>query len=341
MVFPGQSGVTASGGSQGLLAQEAAPGAVVTYTFTASRAGTFMYHSGTNPGLQVEMGLVGALIVRPAAPNQAYASPATTFDREFLFVLTEIDKRVHEQVAFMGDQVDDASTSAIDLTSYHATLWFLNGRNGPDTLFPNGVGWLPTQPYGALVQMYPGEEVLIRLVGAGREMHPFHTHGNHMRVLARDGQVLSSPTGGGTPDLMYQDYTQSVIPGETYDALYTWSGQGLGWDIYDTVDKNPHTCTPDAQGFDTTTREWCEDHNKPLPVALPQQQDTVFGGFWSGSPYMGVFGALPPGEGGLNPNSGFTYMWHSHSEVELTNDDIFPGGMMTMLIIEPTGTPID
>ena len=58
-------------------------------------------------------------------------------------------------------------------------------------------------------------------------------------------------------------------------------------------------------------------------------------GYPSGSPYLGVFGALPPGDGGLNPNAGFTFMWHSHNEVELTNDDIFPGGIMTMLVIEP------
>ena len=49
---------------------------------------------------------------------------------------------------------------------------------------------------------------------------------------------------------------------------------------------------------------------------------------------------MPPGEGGLNPNGGFSYMWHSHTEKELTNYDIFPGGMLTMLIIESWGVPI-
>ncbi|MCL5098603.1 MAG: multicopper oxidase domain-containing protein, partial [Candidatus Omnitrophica bacterium] len=76
IVFPGQSGVTFStlGGStlNGLLTREAAPaqldgsgGGVVRYQFTASQPGTYMYHSGTRPDLQIEMGLVGALIVRP------------------------------------------------------------------------------------------------------------------------------------------------------------------------------------------------------------------------------------------------------------------------------------
>jgi hypothetical protein len=31
-------------------------------------------------------------------------------------------------------------------------------------------------------------------------------------------------------------------------------------------------------------------------------------------------------------------MWHSHTERELTNFDIFPGGMMTMLFVVPPGT---
>lgn len=348
MVFPGQSAVAASGGAPGLLTREAAPGASVSYTFTASQPGTYLYYSGTNPALQVEMGLVGALIVRPtgydAATNPiAYGHVATRFDREYLVVLTEIDKRIHEQIAFMAatGQVNDVTTATIDLTSYHATLWFFNGRNAPDSLFPDSAAWLPTQPYGSMVRMHPGENVLIRLVGAGRDPHPFHTHGNHMLVIAQDGRVLTSPTGGGAPDLARLDYTLTVNPGETYDALFTWTGQGLGWDIYGTVEQNPHSCTPDANGFDATTREWCADHNVAIKVQLPQQQDVAFGGFWSGSPYLGVFGALPPGEGGLNPNSGFTYMWHSHTEVELTNDDIFPGGMMTMLIVEPPGTPID
>lgn len=351
IVFPGQTGVTATGGTPGLLTAEAVAGGSVSYSFTAARPGTYMYHSGTNAGVQVEMGLVGALIVRPSVANQAYEHPATAFDREHLYVLTEIDKRVHEEIAYLtaAGQVSDASTRAIDMTNYRATLWFINGRNAPDALFPDFAPWLPTQPYSALTRMHPGENVLIRLVGAGRDAHPFHTHGNHFLRIARDGRLLAS-VSGAAPDLAEGNYTQRVVPGETYDALFTWTGQGLNWDIYGS---NPathaHTCNgralgqaqlPGAPEFDPVTKEYCADHGKPIPVALPQQQDVVFGGFYSGSPYLGVFGALPPGEGGLNPNSGFTYMWHSHNEVELTNDDIFPGGMMTMLIVEPAGVTI-
>jgi hypothetical protein len=43
----------------------------------------------------------------------------------------------------------------------------------------------------------------------------------------------------------------------------------------------------------------------------------------------------------LSVNAGYFYMWHSHNEKEMVNYDIFPGGMMTMLIIEPHGVIIE
>ena len=47
--------------------------------------------------------------------------------------------------------------------------------------------------------------------------------------------------------------------------------------------------------------EYAGDHGKPFPVLLPELQDLTFGGFWSGSPFLGSLAALPPGEGGMNP----------------------------------------
>jgi hypothetical protein len=34
-------------------------------------------------------------------------------------------------------------------------------------------------------------------------------------------------------------------------------------------------------------------------------------------------------------------MQHSHNEKELTNNNIFPGGMATFLVIVPPSTPIE
>lgn len=336
LMFPGQSGVSATGGVAGLITQESTgPADVVTYTFTATHPGTYMYHSATQPDLQIEMGLVGALIVRPPQANQAYTHTDSAYDHEYLFMLSEMDPVIHQLVSL-------GWYGAIDNTRYHPVLWFINGRNGPDTMADAFVGWLPHQPYNSLPRMRPGERLLGRFISAGRDLHPFHTHGNHMRVIARDGRLMQSAIGAGA-DLSFEDYTLQAVPGATYDALFTWTGERLGWDIYGTVQDTgvEHACTDtNGDGFDETTYEYCPDHGKAFPVILPELQNLTFGGFYSGSPFLGAYGNLPPGEGGLNLNGGLVYMWHSHTEREIVNNDIFPGGMMTMLIIEPPGTPI-
>lgn len=345
IVFPGQdvSVSTTDAGVQGELAHEAPSGGTVTYTFTASEAGTYQYHSGTQPDLQVEMGLYGALIVRPdpadpavvacGTPNYddalnagaAYAHTDTCFDREYLFLLSEIDIDIH-QAAEM--QAGGAGPIVLPAGAYRSEYWLMNGRAAPDTMAAPGNTLLTSQPYSILPRMHPGEKLLIRLVSGGRELHPFHTHGNHARVLARDGGLLTTgPAGTGAlagPLL----FTIPGVPGGTVDAIFEWTGKDLGWDMYGHTSDDPALLEP---------HEWAPDHGVPIPVDLPSLSSLAFGGFYSGSPYLGALGALPPGEGGLNPDAGFTYMWHSHNERELVNNDVFPGGMMTMLIIEAPG----
>jgi len=362
IVFPGQVGVTASGGNPGLQTREAravpsAENAVVggpTYTFVAAKPGTYLYHSGTNADLQVEMGLVGALIVRPAGFDKsvrstwkAYEQAGTHFDRETLFLLSEMDPAIHWQVY---TQVFGNQPVAVDTTAVHPSIWFINGRNAPDTLLEDHVDWLPTQPYNALPRMHPGERMLMRVLDAGRDLHPFHHHGNHALPLARDGRVLSSAPNdlAQAPDLSSPDFTVRAIPGQTMDLIYEWTGKGIGWDIYGhaAADVPAHACIPDANGFhsvatDSNYREWCDDHNKPIPVLIPGALDISYGESFSGSPYLGLTGSLPQGHPGLNTTGGYYHMWHSHNEKEITTDDIFPGGMMTMLIIEPWSVNLD
>ncbi len=350
LLFPGQEGVTAACTSapaipcvQGPLALEAAQGGTVTYTFTAARAGTFHYTSGSQPDLQVEMGLAGALIVRPPVVGQAYSTPQSAYDVEYLFFLTEMDSHIHDLVETGGPA---AVYQTNLLANYFPNYWFINGRNAPDTMAADGGDRFPTQPYGSLVRMHPGERLLMRVVGGGHDPHPFHHHGNHARVIAVDGHLLQS-SPGPTLDTSHEVFTVQSVPGQTVDAIFTWTGKGIGWDVYGkpegdpTVPYPPHSCSnPDAEGLDPVTREYCADHGKPIPVVLPDFLSTDFGGFWGGSPYLGVLALLPPGQGGLNPDAGFTFMWHSHTEKEITNFDIFPGGMMTMLVIVPVGVPL-
>lgn len=321
IVFLGQN-VTASGDANGLLTKEAAPnGGTAQYTFTASQPGTYMYNSGTNPELQIEMGMVGALIVRPAmmGNHMAYDHMDSMYDDEFLFLLTEMDPKIHE-CASLG------KWNKIDLTTYWPVLWFINGRCAPDTMIDAFHPLLPNQPYNCMPIMNPGKRILMRFIGGGRDMHPFHTHGNNFTQIAKDGRLLTSADDRGA-DLAVSDFTLTVAPGETADTIFTWTGEKLGWDIYGHNPDDP-----------LEPHEYAPDHGKPFPVVLPDAKSLTFGMHYSGSPFLGAMGALPPGEGGFNPNGGYMYMWHSHNEKEMVNNDIFPGGMMTMLIVDPNGT---
>lgn len=327
IVFPGQANVQAAGVNlfqDGLLTVEALPGGEVTYSFVAKEPGTYHYHSGTRPEIQVEMGLSGALIVRPSGfdPNnpKAYDHAGSSYDREYLFFLSEMDPRIHEFVFFLGPNALEGTDY---LSNYVANYWFLNGRLGPDTLAADRSPWLPHQPYNCLPRMHPGEKLLMRVVAAGRDLHPFHHHGNHATVIAENGRPLLSTPGLPNLDLSYEVFTIQSVPGETVDAIFEWTGEDMGWDIYGHAPGDP------LQPFEDP-----DDHGKSIPVTLPEQQDLTFGGFYSGSPFLGDTGRLPPGEGGLNPNGAFTFMWHSHTERELVNFDIFPGGMLTILFIE-------
>jgi FtsP/CotA-like multicopper oxidase with cupredoxin domain len=190
----------------------------------------------------------------------------------------------------------------------------------------------------------------MRVVGQGRWQHPFHFHGNHARVLARDGNPLVSQTDDtklAGPLL----FTIPTVSGQSVDAIFTWTGQGLNWDVYGVT--NPHTCNgvavnaaqPQTAGFDPVTHENCLDHGKPIPVTPPDPNIVANGLWYGGTPYLGLQAAnntpLPPGQTRQNPQAGYAYMWHSHNEREITTNDVFPGGMMMMLIIDPPTAPID
>jgi len=359
ILFPGLQ-VTTSGGVAGLLAQEAAPGTPVTYTITAPNPGTYAYYSGTRPDLQIEMGLFGAVIVYPAtapacAPlvgatdrlsaRAAYGVPESCFEREYLFQLSEMSGPIHKAVEA---QVRGAGPITAKTEPYWPNYYLVNGRSMPDDMDSPYTDYLPHQPYNANPHLHPGERLLMRVIGVGRWQHPFHHHGNHIRVLARDGGLLLSQSDGtklAGPLL----FTVPSVSGQTLDGIFEWTGQGLNWDVYGPT---PHTCNgrafgPAGQsaGFDPNTYEYCPDHGKTFADSNYTTPDAniVANGLWyGGSPYLGNPGpGLPPGSDGVNPSAGYAYMWHSHDEREITTNDVFPGGMMVMLIVDHPSVTID
>ena len=400
ILFPGFQ-VATSGGVSGLLTQEATPSGptkTVTYTLTipSTAAGTHAYYSGTQSDLQVEMGMYGAIVVLPAAvpaactngihasnataqgswqeddfrlAAAAYNHPGACYDREYLFQFSEIDPRIHRQAE---EQAAKACTGCMNVATepYVPAYFMVNGRSMPDLMDPNYAPEYPHQPYNGNPHMHPGELVLLRIVGQGRWQHPFHEHGNHVRVLARDGNLIQSTTNPAVNLAGPLLFTTTTTPGQTIDGIFYWTGKGLNWDAYGHHDAIA-PCVPDANGYNTGDPsainyfEWCQDHNKPLqatptgdvgaggPVTLPDPNILANGAWFGGSPYLGPeatvravgsTGTTPPSGTVANSptdEAGFAFMWHSHAEREITTNNIFPGGMMMMMLVDSREFVID
>ena len=84
-------------------------------------------------------------------------------------------------------------------------IWISNDTLGGFTI--NGRGFPATYPIVA----QKGEKLLIRFMNEGLMMHPWHLHGMHMRVVARDGY----PLGGAE----FTCDTLGVNPGERFDVV--------------------------------------------------------------------------------------------------------------------------
>jgi FtsP/CotA-like multicopper oxidase with cupredoxin domain len=318
VVFPGQDDVRADGvpsqpqvDGTGLMTS-LAPGAVaagsptgnttVTYTFTASHAGTFLYEAGTNPEKQVRMGLFGALIVRPTmGDDYAYDDAASRFTapEEFMVLLSEIDPYQHQAAE---------TNKPFNLTNYKPRYWLINGRGYPDSIADNGASWLPAQPYGSLATVKPYNAAthplpgMARYLSVGSEDYPFHPHGNNGLVIGRDGRPLRTADG---KDMSMEKFAINIGPGQTWDVIFKW---------YDAEDYSPAN---------------------PVTVTVPSLANQVVGTFYSGSPYLGKSEALPPGVQTINQCGEFYIISHNHALYQITSWGATMTGPITYMRIEP------
>jgi FtsP/CotA-like multicopper oxidase with cupredoxin domain len=332
IVFPGQENVTADGvpsqpqfdGSGNLLslAQAAQPGGgSVTYSFVASKPGTFLYESGgghrtsgtslyENPQIQVRMGFFGALIVRPTmGANFVYDRADSQFnpDTEFLVLLSEIDPYLNAAVL--------KGTKAFNMNNYHPRYWLINGRGFPDSIADNFATWLPSQPYGSLAEIHPLNATaapsdpaynpypsLDRYLSVGTEDYPFHPHGNNGKVIGRDGAPLAGPAG---QDMSFDKFAVNVGPGQTWDVLFNW---------HDAEDYSP---------------------SNPVPASEPNLQNLTVGMFYGGSPYLGVQEPMPPGISTLNECGEFYIIAHNHALYQITSWGVNMTGPITYTRVDP------
>jgi len=169
----------------------------VTYTWTGLKPGTYLYHSGTHPQVQVQMGLYGG-VTRDAAAGEVYSG--IPYDEEVVLLYSEIDPVLHEQV-------DDGSYGTTGMTStidYSPKYFLINGEPYTASTAPIAAGNV-------------GDRVLIRFLNAGLRTLTPTLLGAHMSVIAEDGNVYPYPR---------QQYSLALPAGQTKDAIVEFPASG-------------------------------------------------------------------------------------------------------------------
>jgi hypothetical protein len=229
------------------------------------------------------------------------------FNEDFLGLLSEIDPFLNQAIELNRPYKFD---------NYKPRYWLMNGRGFPDTINDNFSPLLPDQPYGALVRIHPFDDAaittahavnhpnagVVRFLSTGSEEFPQHPHGQNGLVIGRDGMPVAGPAG---QDLTGEKFVVNVGPGQTWDVLFKWF---------------------DAEQYSSSN---------PVPVTIPAVNNQEFGIFYSGSPYLGQKGTLPPGASTLNQCGEYYVISHNHALYQITSWGVNLTGPITYLRVDP------
>ncbi len=283
---------------------ETTPGGVGSYTWTGVKEGTYLYHSGTHPQVQVQMGLYGAFTVG----NYGIANEAT-------LVYSEIDPALHAAIAD-GSYGTTGPTSTFD---YKPRYFLINGEVYPNT---------------APVAVDTITDVLLRFVNAGLTTHvPSLEGGLYMSLIAEDGNPYPFPLEQYGIELQAAKTIDAVVnvgtPGTyaLYDramALTNWGETGGGMLTYIVAGAAANAALAVADAYAT-------DENVALNVAAPGVLSNDEDGLGGGIPgtYEAILVAdVSHGALNLNTDGSFDY----------TPDPGFSGGDSFTYQAVDTGT---
>jgi FtsP/CotA-like multicopper oxidase with cupredoxin domain len=225
------------------------PNQTFKYLFRAQPAGTHFYHCHNMTNLHVQAGMFGALIVEPKDDLVKRVFP---YEREYTLLLNEVDtvmvERQMEDMLRMMTTMEKMSESPKLMREMNGKMmgWFANkqafldaikngyvppyvasqaGRNPmPNFNFflINGKAYPMTDP----LFIRSGENIRIRLVGAGAMPHFMHLHGHDFWHVCQDGAPLASPV---------RLNTVPVFPGSTTDIIVQGTNPGM-WHLHDHSD---------------------------------------------------------------------------------------------------------
>jgi FtsP/CotA-like multicopper oxidase with cupredoxin domain len=187
---------------------------------------------------------------------------STGYHRHFAMLLNEIWKSGFHD----GDRDIQESVP----TDYYPEWFTLNGRSYPQTILPNDDSFTSSglttpnpnydnaadksQPNSALIQVNPGDRVLLRLANLGYQQHAMQLPGIPLRVVGQDASLLRD----GSVDTSYRTNTIYMGPGEARDVLFDAP-------LFDSAAPLGHDSRGDYNVYHFKNRDWRRLSNDGAP----------------------------------------------------------------------------
>jgi FtsP/CotA-like multicopper oxidase with cupredoxin domain len=228
------------------------PGQTFKYLFRAQPAGTHFYHCHNMTNLHVQAGMFGALIIEPRNPKEDLVRKVFPYEREYTLLLSEVDTvMVESQMERMMKEMSvmekmNQSPKLMKEMNGGMMGWFVNkkafleavqtGYIPPYIAPKTGRSMMPNFNFFMINgKSYPmtdemlirsGENIRVRLIGAGAMPHFMHLHGHDFWHVCQDGSPLQSPI---------RLNTVPVFPGTTTDIIIQGTNPGM-WHFHDHSD---------------------------------------------------------------------------------------------------------
>ncbi len=226
------------------------PGQSYTYKMAARENGSFIYHCHIHTVLHQQMGMYGGIVVTPADgddQNKPFTGSPTTFARQYMWVISEVDKSWHDKAASgnFGDSTEFAYFTQYNPQHFFIANYFIDVATLKSSNGILGRGVVKTSAHNLAGKT--GETLLIRLGNLGYWNKKVSLGGLKFDVVATDGKPIKNTSGALDP---IKDQTSiEAGPGERYDLMVT---------------------LPATAGAYTAQVEFLEPHNKTVKGAVNQ-----------------------------------------------------------------------
>ncbi len=225
---------------------EVAPGGNATYSYTGVTQGAYLYQSGTHQQVQVQMGLVGAImsdVFTGTAARAAY--PGFEYTDLYPLIYSEIDPVIHAGVVAGEYNTTDMKSTVNYAPKYFGlTMDTLTITNCPENSWCVQSTRQSTFEGTASAGLVVNNDAapFFRLFNGSTRIHTPTLIGANFDVVAEDGNLYPNPR---------RQYAVALAPLKTKDAIMDTSEMGADGGVIKIIDSamNLSNPAPGVGGF--------------------------------------------------------------------------------------------